>query len=88
MHASIYVFIDSSILYHSIAYDILYYNMYYSILQSPSRGRHEIRRHYNMFSSVQFREPGARRRIGMCEDVLVRRFLLAAGLLPKIPKTL
>ena len=32
---------------------------------------------------VSFREPGARQRIGMCKDVLVRRFLLAAGLLPK-----
>ena len=34
---------------------------------------------------VSFREPGARRRLGMCKDVLVRRFLLAAGLLPKNP---
>ena len=31
----------------------------------------------------RIREPGARRRIGMCKGVLVRRFLLAAGLLPK-----
>ena len=32
---------------------------------------------------VSFREPGARRRIGMCKDVLVMRFVLAAGLLPQ-----
>ena len=30
----------------------------------------------------RLREPGARRCIGMCTDVLVRQFLLAAGLLP------
>ena len=30
-----------------------------------------------------FAEPGARRRVGMCKDVLLKRFLLAAGVLPK-----
>ena len=42
--------------------------------------------HHRRFR-FRFREPGARRRIGMWKDVLVRRFLLAAGLLPKTPKT-
>ena len=37
-------------------------------------------------SSDQFREPGARRRIGVCMDVLVRRFLLAAGVVALISR--
>ena len=32
--------------------------------------------------NVRLREPGARRRIGMCKDVLLRRFHLAAGYHP------
>ena len=42
----------------------------------------QVRRHFASFA--QFREPVARRRMGMCMDVLVRLLLLAAGLLPTV----
>ena len=52
------------------------------LIQSPPRlpkGFARVREPFRF----RFREPGARWRIGMCKDVLVRRFLIAAGLLPK-----